>query len=59
MFYKNLGEPKIIENNKTKDIIEHYYLINNNCFYYDLFKGLDTNKEEVDIEDIEDLINSI
>ncbi len=59
MFYKNLGEPKIIENNKTKDIIEHYYLINDNCFYYDLFKGLDTNKEEVDIEDIEDLINSI
>lgn len=58
-FYKNLKNPEIIENKKTKEIIEHHYLINENCFYYDLNKGLNTNKIEVDIEDIEDLINSL
>ncbi len=49
---------KEIIKNKVDDIIESFYIINKDSYFYDLEKGLNTNAN-IDIDDIEDMINSL
>lgn len=59
-FYKNIlsKEQISIIKESSNEIIESYIIINEKDYFYNINRGLDTNKD-IDIDDIEDLVNSI